>query len=52
MVIARDQYRAARALLSSTQDELSGGAAVAKKTIADFEAGKRTPLWPDAGRHA
>lgn len=43
MSISDGQCRAARALLGWTQDELSTKAAVAKKTIADFETGKRQP---------
>lgn len=43
MSISDSQCRAARALLSWTQDELSTRASVAKKTIADFETGKRRP---------
>jgi DNA-binding XRE family transcriptional regulator len=48
MDITREQCRAARALLGWTQDQLeaateNGGAKVAKKTIADFEVGKRAP---------
>ncbi|MCJ2111577.1 helix-turn-helix transcriptional regulator [Methylobacterium sp. E-025] len=39
----RDQCRAARALLEWTQDRLAEASSVSKKTIADFEAGKRTP---------
>jgi transcriptional regulator with XRE-family HTH domain len=48
MTFSREQCRAARALLGWTQEQLeeataSAGAKVAKKTIADFEAGNRTP---------
>lgn len=43
MAMTRDQCRAGRALLEWTQDQLSKAAAVSKKTLADFEAGKRTP---------
>ena len=43
MVISREQCRAGRALLSWTQDELAQAARVAKKTLADFEVGKRVP---------
>ena len=43
MAITRGQCRAARALLEWTQDQLAETASVAKKTLADFEAGKRTP---------
>ncbi|MFK5600627.1 helix-turn-helix transcriptional regulator [Methylobacterium sp. HMF5984] len=41
--MTRDQCRAARALLEWTQDRLAEVSSVSKKTIADFEAGKRTP---------
>ena len=46
--ISLEQCRAARALLGWTQERLKsatarGGAKVAKKTIADFEAGNRVP---------
>lgn len=43
MVISREQCRAARALLEWTQDRLAETASVSKKTIVDFEAGRRTP---------
>ena len=43
MAISRDQCRAARALLEWTQDRLAEASSVSKKTLADFEAGKRTP---------
>lgn len=43
MVITRDQCRAARALLGWTQNQLSDASSVSKKTVVDFEAGKRTP---------
>lgn len=43
MVISRDQCRAARAFVEWTQDRLAEASGVAKKTIADFETGKRTP---------
>ena len=43
MEMTRDQCRAARALLNWTQDQLAQSAAVSKKTLADFESGKRTP---------
>ena len=43
MSISDSQCRAARALLAWTQDDLSARASVAKKTIADFETGKRRP---------
>jgi len=37
------QCRAARALLAWSQDDLSSASKVAKATIANFEAGKRSP---------
>lgn len=37
------QCRAARALISWSQDELANAASVAKGTIAAFEIGERTP---------
>lgn len=43
MVILREQCRAARALLEWTQDRLAEASSVSKKTLVDFEAGKRTP---------
>lgn len=43
MVISREQCRAARALLEWTQDRLAETSSVSKKTLVDFEAGKRTP---------
>jgi transcriptional regulator with XRE-family HTH domain len=43
MAISRDQCRAARALLDWTQDRLAEQSSVSKKTIADFEAGRRVP---------
>jgi DNA-binding XRE family transcriptional regulator len=43
MAMTRGQCRAARALLEWTQDQLAETASVSKKTLADFEAGKRTP---------
>ncbi|WP_267428182.1 helix-turn-helix transcriptional regulator [Methylobacterium sp. GC_Met_2] len=43
MAITRDQCRAGRALLEWTQDHLAKVSNVSKKTLADFEAGKRTP---------
>lgn len=43
MVMTRDQCRAARALLDWTQDRLADASSVSKKTLADFEAGKRIP---------
>ena len=43
MVLSSEQCRAGRALLGWTQDDLSARSSVAKKTIADFEVGKRSP---------
>ncbi|KAB1077589.1 helix-turn-helix transcriptional regulator [Methylobacterium soli] len=43
MAITRDQCRAARALLEWTQDRLAEVSSVSKKTLVDFEVGKRTP---------
>lgn len=43
MAMTRGQCRAARALLEWTQDQLAETASVSKKTLADFEGGKRTP---------
>ena len=43
MAITRDQCRAARALLEWTQDRLADASSVSKKTVVDFESGKRTP---------
>ncbi len=48
MTLTREQSRAARALLGWTQEQLeaateAAGAKVVKKTIADFESGKRSP---------
>ncbi len=37
------QCRAARALLAMQQAEIAVAASVARKTLADFEAGKTTP---------
>jgi transcriptional regulator with XRE-family HTH domain len=41
--ITPGQCRAARAFLGWAQDDLAVKAKVAKKTIADFELGKRAP---------
>lgn len=41
--ISSHQCRAARSLLNWTQDDLEGASGVAKKTIADFERGARSP---------
>ena len=41
--ITPEQCRAARALLGWSRAELAKRAKVAKATLADFEAGKRTP---------
>ncbi|WP_262299714.1 helix-turn-helix domain-containing protein [Microvirga sesbaniae] len=38
-----DQCRAARALLGWSRDELAKRSKVSNATLADFEAGKRTP---------
>ncbi|WP_336488145.1 helix-turn-helix transcriptional regulator [Methylobacterium nigriterrae] len=43
MAITRDQCRAARALLEWTQDRLADASSISKKTLVDFEAGRRTP---------
>ena len=43
MEMSRDQCRAARGLLGWTQDQLATAASVSKKTLADYESGKRTP---------
>lgn len=43
MAMTKDQCRAGRALLEWNQDQLAKAAKVSKKTLADFEAGKRTP---------
>ena len=37
------QCRAARALIGWSQDQLASAAKVAKATIANFEAGRRSP---------
>ena len=42
-VIVPEQCRAARALLGWSQDQLEAASSVAKKTIADFERGARSP---------
>ena len=41
--ISPAQSRAARALLGWSQDQLEAASKVAKKTIADFERGARSP---------
>lgn len=41
--LSPSQCRAARALLGWSQTDLEQRAAVARKTLADFEAGKRQP---------
>jgi len=41
--ISSEQCRAARSLLGWSQDQLSAASKVAKATIANFEAGKRSP---------
>lgn len=43
MPIMPEQCRAARALLGWSQDDLERQARIAKKTIADFERGVRSP---------
>lgn len=43
LIIMPEQCRAARALLGWSQDQLSAASKVAKATIANFEAGKRSP---------
>jgi transcriptional regulator with XRE-family HTH domain len=43
MSITAAQCRAARALLGWSQDDLVKASEVTKSTIANFEAGKRTP---------
>ena len=41
--LSPEQCRAARALLGWSQDQLATASKVAKATIANFEAGKRSP---------
>jgi transcriptional regulator with XRE-family HTH domain len=43
MSLTPAQCRAARALISWSQDQLAEASGVAKATIANFELGKRTP---------
>lgn len=43
MSISAAQCRAARSLIGWSQDKLSEASKVAKATIANFEAGKRSP---------
>jgi transcriptional regulator with XRE-family HTH domain len=43
LYLSSSQCRAARALLGWSQDELATASKVAKATIANFEAGKRSP---------
>ncbi|MBB4277235.1 helix-turn-helix domain-containing protein [Rhizobium mongolense] len=43
MSITSGQCRAGRAILGWSQDQLATTSKVAKATIANFEAGKRTP---------
>ena len=43
MTILPEQSRAGRALLNWSQIQLCEAAKVARATLADFEAGKRTP---------
>ena len=44
MIFLPEQCRAGRAILGWSQMELGTKSGVASKTIADFEAGKRTPF--------
>lgn len=41
--LSPEQCRAARALIGWSQDQLASASKVAKATIANFEAGRRTP---------
>ena len=41
--LSAHQCRAARALLDWSRDDLARSCGVSKATLADFEAGKRTP---------
>ncbi len=43
MGITPEQCRAARAIIGWSQDQLAQSSNVAKATIANFEAGKRSP---------
>lgn len=43
-MITLEQCRAARALLGITQGDLAESAKVNKRTLMDFESGKRTPV--------
>lgn len=43
MSLSPAQCRAARALVGWSEDDLSSAAKIAKKTIADFEAGTLSP---------
>ncbi|TPM15521.1 helix-turn-helix transcriptional regulator [Mesorhizobium sp. B2-3-5] len=43
MTISAAQSRAGRALIGWSQEQLATASRVAKATIANFEAGKRTP---------
>ena len=43
MPITAEQCRAARAMLGWSQDQLAAASKVAKATIANFEANKRSP---------
>jgi len=43
LLITSEQCRAGRAILGWSQDQLASASKVAKATIANFEAGKRTP---------
>lgn len=42
MEMTKEQCRAGRALLGWSQDDLAQASKVAKRTIADFESGKRS----------
>ena len=42
-MLTADQCRAGRALVSATQERLAEVAGVNKRTIMDFEVGKRNP---------
>ncbi|ESY92253.1 DNA-binding protein [Mesorhizobium sp. LNHC229A00] len=43
MIVSPAQCRAGRALIGWSQDQLASASKVAKATIANFEAAKRTP---------
>ncbi|WP_283807126.1 helix-turn-helix domain-containing protein [Bradyrhizobium arachidis] len=42
--VTRQQVKAARAWLDMSQDQLSAESLVARRTIQDFETGKREPM--------